>query len=187
MKKMISAVLAAIMVLAISAAPGFAAEKAKAKAAAPAGPANYWDGWTKIYSLDMFPECGVNVLGAGGDDVLQATVDTYCGVKPGGYVAYINPKMHDTYKKFKRGGKYPDGKLSVIVFKAGIAFTTDIKDGKPVMDAVSVKDGKSIASKDKGHPLNPETCFNCHENIQKGVCKKQGYMCGDVVYRSSTN
>ena len=181
---MISTALAALMVMAVAAAPSFAAAAAPA-AAAPAAK-NYWDGWTKIYSLDMFPECGVNVLGAGGDDILQATVDTYCAVKPGGYVAYINPKMHSTYKKFKRGGKYPDGKLSVIVFKAGIAFTTDIKDGKPVMDAVSVKDGKSIASKDKGHPLNPETCFNCHETVQKGVCKKQGYMCGDTVYRSDT-
>jgi len=49
-----------------------------------------------------------------------------------------------------------------------------------------LKDGKSIASKDKGHVLNPETCFNCHETSQKGVCKKQGYLCADVVYRSAT-
>lgn len=192
MKKVWFSMFAATIALAVAASPSFADEKSKSKekekkeAKAESGAKNYWDGWKKIYSLDMFPECGVNVLGAGGDDVLQETVDLYCGVKPGGYVAYINPAQYDTYKNFKRGGKYPDGKLSVIVFKAGIAFTTDIKDGKPIMDVVSVKDGKSIASKDKGHPLNPETCFNCHETSQKGVCKKQGYMCGDAVYRTGT-
>ena len=44
---------------------------------------NYWDKWQKTIRLDIFPECGVNVRGVGGDDILQATVDTYCGVKPG--------------------------------------------------------------------------------------------------------
>jgi len=174
MKKMIGAALAALMALAVTAAPGFAAEKAAHK--------NYWDGWTKLYSLDMFPECGVNVLGAGGDDILQVTVDTYCGVKPGGYVAYMNPKVMSIYKK--KGKKYPDGHVAVLVFnKIGAAFTTDIKDGKPVMDVVAIADGKSIASKEKGHPLNPETCFNCHETVQGGVCKSHGYVCGDVVFR----
>ncbi len=183
----VSAVAAITMVLA---APGFAAEKAAAPAAkaapAPAAAKNYWDGWPVINKLGIFPECGVNVL-AVGDDVLQATVDTYCGVKPGGYEVYLNPAVMDKYKKFKRGtDKYPDGKLAVIVFKAGIAFTTDIKDGKPIMDAISLKDGASIASKDAGHPLNPQTCFNCHETVQGGVCKKQGYLCADVSYRAST-
>ncbi len=185
MKKIFCTALTAIMVLAVSAAPSFAAEKAAAPAAkAPAAkaPANYWDGWTKINELAMFPECGVNVLGAGGDDILQITVDTYCGVKPGGYVAYINPKVMDVYKK--KGSKYPDGKVGVLVFKTiGAAFTTDIKDGKPIMDVVAIADGKSIASKEKGHPLNPETCFNCHETVQKGICKKRGYVCGDVNFR----
>lgn len=190
MKKIfVTAVAAITMVLA--AGPGFAAEKKATAPAAKEAPAaaakNYWDGWPVINKLEIFPECGVNVLGVGGDDVLQATVDTYCGVKPGGYTVYLNPKLQDQYKKFKRGtDKYPDGKLAVIVFKAGIAFTTDIKDGKPIMDAISLKDGQSIASKDKGHPLNPETCFSCHETVQKGVCKKQGYLCADIAYRSST-
>lgn len=195
MKKVLVTAVAALT-MALAAVPGFAAKKAAAPAAnaapatAPAGAAaakNFWDGWPVINSLDIFPECGVNVLGVGGDEVLQATVDTYCSVKPGGYKVYLNPKLQDQYKKFKRGtDKYPDGKLAVIVFKAGIAFTTDIKDGKPIMDAISLKDGQSIASKEKGHPLNPETCFNCHENVQQGVCKKQGYLCADVLYRTST-
>ena len=181
MKKVFFTALAA-MAIVLAATPGFAAEKAAAKAAAPAH-ANYWDGWTKVYSLDMFPECGVNVLGAGGDDILQATVDTYCGVKPGGYVAYINPKVMDIYKK--KGNKYPDGHVGALVFKKiGAAFVTDIKDGKPVMDVIAIADGKSIASKDKGHPLNPETCFNCHETVQKGVCKSHGYVCGDTSFRT---
>ncbi|MGE5469039.1 MAG: hypothetical protein ACM3Y9_16585 [Ignavibacteria bacterium] len=190
MKKIFVAAVAAITMV-LAAAPGFAADKAAATAAkaAPAAAAgkNYWDGWPVINKLGIFPECGVNVLSVG-DDVLQATVDTYCGVKPGGYQVYLNPAMMDKYKKFKRGAdKYPDGKLAVIVFKAGIAFTTEIKDGKPIMDAITVADGKSIATKDKGHPLNPETCFNCHETVQNGVCKKQGYLCADVSYRAQTN
>lgn len=183
MKKIFSTALAAIMVLAVAASPGFAAEKAKAKAkaaapAAAAGPANYWDGWTKTISLDMFPDCGVNVLGAGGDDILQQTVDTYCAVKPGGYIGYVNPKVMDIYKK--KGNKYPDGKLSVLVFKKiGATFTTDIVNGQPVYDVVAIADGKSIASKDKGHPLNPETCATCHLTAQKGVCKNLGFVCGN--------
>jgi hypothetical protein len=189
MKRIFVAAIAAITMVS-AAVPGLAAEKAAApaaKAAPTAAAKNYWDGWPVINKLGIFPECGVNVL-AVGDDVLQATVDTYCGVKPGGYEVFLNPTMQDKYKKFKRGAdKYPDGKLAVIVFKAGIAFTTDIKDGKPIMDVISLKDGKSIATKDKGHPLNPETCFNCHETVQNGVCKKQGYLCADVAYRSTTN
>ncbi|MDP1742455.1 hypothetical protein [Polaromonas sp.] len=178
MKKIISTALVAIMVLAVSATSGFAAEKAKA-----AAHANYWDGWTKVYSLDMFPECGVNVLGAGGDDILQETVDVYCGVKPGGYVAYINPKVMDIYKK--KGKKYPDGKLGVLVFeKIGAVFTSEIKDGKPIFDVVAIADGKSIASKEKGHPLNPQVCSDCHHTAQDGVCKKHGFVCGDVNFRT---
>ena len=187
MKKIFVAAVAAIT-MALVAVSGFAAEKTAAPAAkaAPAAAKNYWDGWPVINRLSIFPECGVSVLSVG-DDVLQATVDTYCSVKPGGYEVYLNPTLQDKYKKFKRGtDKYPDGKLAVIAFKAGIAFTTEIKDGKPIMDVISLKDGKSIASKDKGHPLNPDTCFNCHETVQNGVCKKQGYLCADVAYRSST-
>lgn len=180
MKKIFCAALTALIVLAVSAAPGFAAEKAKA--AAPAH-ANYWDKWTKVYSLDMFPECGVNVLGAGGDDILQATVDVYCGVKPGGYVAYINPKVMDVYKK--KGSKYPDGKVGALVFKKiGATFTTEIVNGQPVYDVIAIADGKSIASSEKGHPLNPETCATCHLTVQQGVCKSHGFVCGDVVFRT---
>ncbi len=187
--KRIFVTAAAVITMAMVSVPGFAADKKATPAAkeSPAAAKNYWDGWPVINKLNIFPDCGVSVLGVGGDDVLQATVDTYCSVKPGGYKVYLNPKLQKQYKTFNRGkDKYPDGKLAVAVFNAGIAFTTDIKDGKPIMDAISLKDGKSIASKDKGHPLNPETCFNCHENVQEGVCRKQGYLCADVSYRSST-
>lgn len=176
MKKALFAALAAITMVLV-AAPVMA-EKHAAKAAAPAAHKNYWDGWTKTISLDMFPDCGVNVLGAGGDDVLQMTVDTYCAVKPGGYIGYVNPKAMGIYKK--KGNKYPDGKLAVLVFsKIGAAFTTDIHNGQPVYDVVAIADGKSIASKEKGHPLNPETCATCHLTAQKGVCAKLGFVCGN--------
>jgi hypothetical protein len=137
----------------------------------------YWAKWTKTIFLDIFPECGINVRGAGGDDILQATVDLYCGVKPGGYVGYVNPKVIDLYKK--KRANYPNGKTAVLVFqKIGVAFTTDHKDGKPIYDVVSIKDGTSAASKEAGHPLNPETCANCHAGYNN-TCKKLGYLCGN--------
>lgn len=179
MKKLLLSALAAVMILAVMTGSGLAAGKKGGKAAASAdkAPANYWDKWTKTISLDIFPDCGVNVLGAGGDDILQATVETYCGVKPGGYVGYVNPKAYDTYKK--KGNKYPDGKTAVLVFKKiGVAFATDHKGGQPVYDVISIKDGKSVASKEAKHPLNPETCANCHVGF-KDVCKKLGYLCGN--------
>ncbi|MBI5874469.1 MAG: hypothetical protein HZB81_01235 [Deltaproteobacteria bacterium] len=180
MKKIFLSALAAVMILAVMTGSSFAAEKKGAKAAASAekAPANYWDKWTKTISLDIFPDCGINVLGAGGDDVLQQTVDTYCAVKPGGYIGYVNPKVMDIYKK--KGNKYPDGKLAVLVFKKiGAAFTTDIVNGQPVYDVVAIADGKSIASKEAKHPLNPATCATCHLTAQKGVCAKLGFVCGN--------
>lgn len=138
---------------------------------------NYWDNWEKGTAQGIVPPCGVNVLPLGGDDILQATVDTYCGINPGKYTSYINPAVIKIYKA--KGNKYPDGKLAVLEFKdIGAAFTTDIKDGKPVYDAVALKDGKSIASKEKGHPLNPQTCANCHASFND-ACKKRGYTCGN--------
>jgi len=163
MKKFLAAFAALAFVL--SSSPSLAADP-------------YWAKWTQTIKLDMFPTCGVNVLGAGGDDVLQETVDTYCGVKPGGYQGYVNPKVMDIYKK--KGKKYPDGKLAVLEFKQiGVAFTTDIVNGKPVYGVVKIADGTSAASNEKNHPLNPEVCATCHHNSQDGVCRKHGYICGN--------
>jgi len=162
MKKLFGAVISMAIVLSVMIGISFAES-------------TYWEKWQKTISLDIFPECGVNVRGAGGDDILQATVDTYCGIKPGGYVGYVNPKVMDIYKK--RGKNYPDGKTAVLVFKKiGVAFTTDHKDGKPIYDVISIADGKSIASREPGHPLNPDTCAKCHAGF-KGVCR--GYVCGN--------
>lgn len=138
---------------------------------------NYWDKWEKGTAAGVVPPCGVNVLPLGGDDILQATVDTYCKLNPGKYTSYINPAVMKIYKA--KGNKYPDGKVAVLEFKdIGAAFTTDIKGGKPIYDAVALKDGKSIASKEKGHPLNPETCANCHASFDK-ACINRGYTCGN--------
>jgi hypothetical protein len=136
----------------------------------------YWANWnTKGTASGIVPPCGTNVLPIGGDDILQETVNVYCGLKPGEYVAYINPKVMDVYKA--KGANYPDGQTGVLEFKqAGIAFTTDHKGGKGVYDVVSLKDGKSIASKEPKHPLNPQVCADCHLGF-KGVCK--GEVCGN--------
>ncbi|MBI5286708.1 MAG: hypothetical protein HY878_03855 [Deltaproteobacteria bacterium] len=140
-----------------------------------AGEVRYWEKWERGKATGIVPPCGINVLPLGGDDILQATVDTYCGINPGTYKSYINPVVMKVYKEV--GSKYPDGKTAVLVFKEiGATFTTDHKGGKPIYDVISIKDGKSIASKEKGHPLNPETCANCHGGF-KGVCA--GYICGN--------
>jgi len=136
---------------------------------------NYWDNWTKGKANGIIPPCGINVIPLGGDDILQATVDVYCAMKPGRYESFINPAVIKVYNE--KGSKYPDGKTAVLVFKEiGATFTIDHKDGKPGYDVIAIKDGKSIASKEKGHPLNPETCANCHSGF-KGVCP--GYICGN--------
>lgn len=135
----------------------------------------YWAKWNKGKAELIVPDCGVNVLPIGGDDILQATVDIYCGLKPGEYRSWVNPKVMDIYNK--KGASYPDGQTAVLEFpKAGIAFTTDHKGGKGVYDAISLKDGKSIASKEAKHPLNPQTCATCHLGF-KGVCV--GEVCGN--------
>jgi hypothetical protein len=135
----------------------------------------YWAKWAKGKAELIVPDCGVNVLPLGGDDILQATVDIYCGLKPGSYRSWINPKVMDIYNK--KGANYPDGQTGVLEFPdTGIAFTTDHKGGKGVYDAISLKDGKSIASKEPKHPLNPQTCATCHLGF-KGVCV--GEVCGN--------
>lgn len=189
MKKLLSAVVAMVMVLGISNA--FAAEKKAAKpaekkteAAAPAkaddsaaAKGMYWEKWEKGKAQGIVPPCGTNVLAVGGDEILQATVDTYCAVKPGKYQSFINPAVMKVYKA--KGNKYADGQVAVLQFKEiGVAFTTDIKGGKPVYDVVSLKDGKSIASKEANHPLNPAVCEKCHAGF-KNACADRGFTCGN--------
>lgn len=189
MKKVFLGIAVIAMILGIYSSNVFATEKAKEakpaeKAAKPAAKAEdkskptagmYWEKWEQGKAKGLVPPCGVNVLPLGGDDILQATVDTYCAVKPGQYYSFINPAVMKIYKE--KGDKYPDGKTGILEFKEiGVAFTTDHKGGKPIYDVVSLKDGKSVASKEKGHPLNPETCANCHAG-HKQVCV--GFVCGN--------
>lgn len=135
----------------------------------------YWAKWNKGKAELIVPDCGVNVLPIGGDDILQATVDIYCGLKPGSYRSWINPKVMDIYNA--RKANYPDGQTAVLEFPdTKIAFTTDHKDGKPIYDVISTKDGKSMASKEPKHPLNPQVCFDCHAGF-KGACV--GAVCGN--------
>ena len=179
MNKLVTAVLALVVSLGICGSAAAAEKKAApaAQKAEAAGPAMYWDKWAKGTAKGLVPPCGTNVLPLGGDDILQATVDTYCAVKPGKYTSYVNPAVMNVYKA--KGNKYPDGKTAVLEFKEiGVAFTTDHKGGVPVYDVVSLKDGKSVASKDKGNPLNPEVCAACHIG-HKGVCSSLGFVCGN--------
>lgn len=181
MKKVLFGIIAMVMVLSVSSV--FAAEKAPA-AAAPAkaddgsaAKGMYWEKWEKGTAQGIVPPCGTNVLPLGGDDILQATVDTYCAVKPGKYQSFISPAAMKVYKA--KGNKYADGQVAVLQFKEiGVAFTTDIKGGKPIYDVVSLKDGKSIASKEANHPLNPAVCEKCHASF-KNACVDRGYTCGN--------
>ncbi len=148
---------------------------ASAEAPAAAVAKNYWADWAKGKAQGPMPDCNVNVLALGGDDILQATVDIYCGVKPGSYTSKINPAVMDIYNA--KGDTYPDGKTGVLIFEdIGVVFSTDHKGGQPIYDVLTIKEEKSIASSEAGHPLNPKTCEKCHATFD-GVCV--GYVCGN--------
>lgn len=139
---------------------------------------DYWADWPEGKAKGPMPPCGVNVLPLGGDAILQATVDIYCGVEPGDYKSYINPKAMKAYKA--KAKYYPDGKTGVLVFKKiGLYFSTDHKGGKPIYDVKKIGTGESAASSEPGHPLNPETCAKCHASFD-GVCT--GYVCGNRMF-----
>jgi len=132
----------------------------------------YWKDWT-VATKGMIPECGTDVLGLGGDDIFKALTDTYCKLKLGNYVTYVNPTAHTAYKA--RSAKYPNGKTAIMVFeKAGIGLTVDHNVGKIEFGVIDVKDGTSKASKEQGHPFNVMTCAMCHVSFNdacvSGVC-----------------
>lgn len=137
---------------------------------------NYWKNWTPGKAKGPMPTCDVNVLALGGDDILQATVETYCAMSPGNYESFINPKVMKIYNS--QGDTYPDGKTAVLVFtKIGAYFSTDHKDGKPIYDVKTIAEDKSIASSEEDNPLNPATCATCHITFD-GACSKRGFICG---------
>ncbi len=147
--------------------------------AGPSFAGNYWDNWAEGKAKGPMPDCGVNVLPLGGDDILQETVDIYCGIKPGSYTSKINPKAMKAYKA--QAKYYPDGKTAVLIFPSiDAVFATDHKNGKPIYNVLKISDGTSIASSEPGHPLNPETCAKCHASFD-GVCV--GYVCGNREIR----
>jgi hypothetical protein len=139
-----------------------------------AGGALFWKDWPEGTAKGVMPPCGTNVLALGGDDILQATVETYCAIKPGQYVSFINPKAMDTYKK--KGKKYPDGMTGVLQFAdIGVAFTTEIKGG--ALLRCNKHEGRQVHRFERGQPsLNPKTCETCHATFN-GVCK--GFVCGN--------
>jgi hypothetical protein len=132
----------------------------------------YWKDWT-VATKGVIPECGTDVVALGADDIFKALTDTYCKLKLGNYVTYINPTANAAYKA--RSAKYPDDRTAVMVFeKAGIGLTVDHKMGRIDFGVIDLKDGKSKASKDQGHPLNLTTCAMCHVSFNdacvSGMC-----------------
>lgn len=132
----------------------------------------YWKDWP-VVAKGMIPACGTDVAGFGGDDILKSLADTYCKLNLGNYVTHLNPTGTAAYKA--RSTKYPDGKTAVMVFeKAGIGLTTDHTGGRIEFGVIDLKDGKSKASKEQGHPFNPTTCAMCHVSFNdacvSGIC-----------------
>ncbi len=150
------------------------AAEAPAAKKAPVAPVNFWENWPRG-TVGQFPPCGTNVIALGLDEILQATVDIYCGLDPGAYETKINPAAMDVYKA--KGTEYPDGITGILLLpKLGVGFITTHSGGKPIMDAITLADSVSIASSDAGHPLNPDVCFKCHNEFD-GAC--QGWVCGN--------
>lgn len=132
----------------------------------------YWKDWP-VVTKGMIPACGTDVAGLGADDIFKSLTDTYCKLNLGNYVTYLNPSATATYKA--RGAKYPDDVTAVMAFeKAGIGLTVDHKMGRVNFGVIDLKDGKSKASKEQGHPLNLTTCAMCHVSFNdacvSGMC-----------------
>ncbi|MFQ5432828.1 MAG: hypothetical protein ACE5EN_10030 [Nitrospinota bacterium] len=146
----------------------------KAAAKKPIAAVGFWKEW-KIGTKGQFPPCGTNVMALGLDQVLQDTVDAYCGLEPGHYKTYINPAARSAYDE--KADTYPDGLTAILTLpKLGVGFVTFHKDGKAYMDAITLADSMSIASSEPGHPLNPQFCINCHTQYLD-MCK--GWVCGN--------
>lgn len=137
-----------------------------------AADANYWKDWT-VATKGMIPACDTDLEGLGADEIFKSLRDTYCKLNLGSYTTYLNPSANAAYKA--RSTKYPDDKTAVMAFeKAGIGLTVDHKGGRVEFGVIDLKDGKSKASKEQGHPLNLTTCAMCHVSFNdacvSGMC-----------------
>lgn len=137
-----------------------------------AAEANYWKEWT-VVTKGIIPDCATDVVGLGADDIFKSLTETYCKLNLGSYTTYLNPAANAVYKA--RSTKYPDGRTAIMVFeKAGIGLTTDHKLGRIDFGVIDLKDGKSKASKEQGHPFNLQTCAMCHVSFNdacvSGIC-----------------
>lgn len=124
-----------------------------------------WQSWPMVKSplnkIGALPGCDADVSTL--PLIYQETVSTYCAVKPGGpgkVAVMVRPEVKDTYKQ--RSGNYADGVNLLLHLKdMSVLFATEHKAGQPVYHLFK-ESGEKIIIDQPGHPLNKDTCIECH-------------------------
>ncbi|HHL40151.1 MAG TPA: hypothetical protein ENJ37_06565 [Deltaproteobacteria bacterium] len=129
-----------------------------------------WQNWTSISTtltkIGALPGCDADVSSL--PPIYQETVETYCGVRPGGpgkVAVLVRPGAVGAYKA--RSGGFGDGPNMILHLKdLKLLFVTGHKGGKAVYGVYS-EDGKDMAAASGG--LAPNTCRTCHSGY-KAFC-----------------
>lgn len=130
-----------------------------------------WQKWvsvnTTLTGIGALPDCSADVSKL--PPIYQKTVETYCGVKPGGpgkVAILVNPAALKSFEA--RDGKMPDGANMILHLKdMKVLFVSGHKGGKPGY-GVYKEDGKDITA--ASGPLAIDTCSTCHTGYQ-AFCK----------------
>ena len=130
-----------------------------------------WKQWnyinTTLTGIGALPDCSADVSKL--PPIYQKTVETYCGIKPGGpgkVAVLVKPSALKSYET--RNGKFPDGSNMILHLKdMKVLFVTAHKDGKPNY-AIFTEEGKNVTG--SAPSLTAETCTSCHTGYQ-AFCK----------------
>ncbi len=135
-----------------------------------------WRKWqsvkTTLTEIGALPDCKADVTKL--PTIYQKTVETYCGVRPGGpgkVAVLVRPEAASAYAA--RNGKYPDGANLILHLQDMKALFVTLHKGGVASYAVFTEDGKDATA--KSGPLAAETCLTCHTGYQ-AFCK--GGQCG---------
>ncbi len=128
---------------------------------------NDWKNWslvtTPLVKVGGLPGCDADVGHL--PQIYQATVATYCGLRPEGpgkVSVRVRPSMQGTYKE--RSGNFADGtNLILHLEELKVFLVTGHIDTKPVYGVYS-EDGKDLMT--PSGPLSHEVCANCHTGYQ---------------------
>jgi hypothetical protein len=111
--------------------------------------------------MGALPDCSADTASL--PPIYKETVATYCAIKPGGpgaVTVLIRPEIKSGYET--RKGGFPDGINMLMHLKdMKVLLATEYKQGQPIY-RVFKESGQEISVTQSGHPLNPDTCKECH-------------------------